>query len=66
MDIGMLREEYEKFLKIVPLKLKSNYFLQTWDNDPAYCFPFAKVRKQGIKYVEAISLGSGAHDELCI
>lgn len=66
MDIGMLREEYEKFLKIAPLKLKSNYFLQTWDNDPAYCFPFAKVRKQGTKYVEAISMDSGAHDELFV
>lgn len=66
MDIGMLRPEYEKFLRIAPEKLGKGYFLQTWDTDPAYHNPFAKVRKKGTKYVEAISQNSGAHDELYV
>ena len=33
MDIGMLRDEYEKFLQIAPEKLGKNYFLQTWKSD---------------------------------
>lgn len=66
MDIGMLREDYEKFLRIAPQKMKSEYFLQTWDNDPGFCLPFAKVRKRGTKYVEAVSKESGAHNELFV
>lgn len=66
MDVGMLRPEYEKFLKIAPLKLEKDFFLQTWDTDPAFCYPFAKVRKKGTKYVEAISQNSGAHNELFV
>lgn len=66
MDIGMLRKEYEKFIEIAPQKLKKNYFLQTWDNDEGFCFPFAKVRKAGTKYVEAVSCESGAHNELFV
>lgn len=66
MDIGMRREEYERFLKIAPQKLKNGYYLQTWDNDPGYCFPFAKVRKLGTKYVEAVSQDTGAHNELYV
>ena len=33
MDIGMLRDEYDKFVSIAPDKLGKNYFLQTWESD---------------------------------
>lgn len=42
LDIEMLREDYEKFLKVFP---KSEEFsLQTYRNDKYYLLPFAKVR----------------------
>ena len=52
MDIGMLRDEYEKFLQIAPEKLGKNYFLQTWKSDENYPHAYAKVRKLGTVYIE--------------
>ncbi len=66
MDIGMLREDYEKFLVIAPKSLSAEYFLQTWDSDEGYHLPFAKVRKLGTRYVEAISEKTASHKELYV
>jgi lipopolysaccharide cholinephosphotransferase len=52
LDIGMTRENYNKFLKIAPKKLPQDLFLQTVETDPKSIFYFAKVRKQGTKFVE--------------
>ena len=51
-DIGMMREEYDRFCQIAPLKLDSKYYLQTWENDANYAIPFAKVRKKNTIYLE--------------
>lgn len=45
MDVGMLRENYEKFCRIAPEKLKPEYCWQTWYTDPNYALPFGKVRQ---------------------
>lgn len=66
LDIGMLRSEYEKFISIAPQALGQDYFLQTWYNDEGYSLPFAKVRKKGTVYVEAVSQGTDAHKELFV
>lgn len=42
LDIEMLREDYEKFLKVFPEN--KDYALQTIQNDPNYFLGFAKVR----------------------
>lgn len=55
MDVAMLREDYERFLKIAPEKLKPEYCLQTWHTDPNYALPFGKVRKRNTLYIEAKS-----------
>lgn len=52
MDIGMLRDEYEKFIRIAPEKLGENYFLQTWKSDENYPHAYAKVRRLGTVYIE--------------
>lgn len=52
IDIGMLREDYERFLKVAPQRLKKGFSLtwfQTDANTPTY---FAKVRKDGTEFVE--------------
>ena len=66
MDIGMLRDEYDKFVGIAPDKLGKNYFLQTWESDLNFPFSYAKVRKLGTIYVENVSQESGAHNELFV
>ena len=52
-DVGMLREDYERFIKIAEEKLdKKKFFLETWDTEKGYGFPFAKVKLNGTKYPE--------------
>lgn len=50
LDFGMLREDYEKFLKVAPTELNSKYFLQTWKNDDGFPYGFSKIRKK-IQYI---------------
>lgn len=54
LDIGMLRKDYEKFLKVAPKKLKSDLFLQTVKSDKNYTLYHipAKVRKNNTLFVE--------------
>lgn len=66
MDMGMLREDYEKFLEIAPKKLKPEYFLQTWKTDTSYPYAFAKVRKKGTVFIEAVSQKTNAHNEIFV
>lgn len=44
IDLGMMREDYEKFLKIAPMELGDKYFLQIPDSDPGYHAGIAKIR----------------------
>lgn len=55
LDIGMLRDDYERFLDIAPREMNKKYLLQTWRNDPGYAWPFAKVQKVGTICQEIIS-----------
>lgn len=66
LDIGMLRDDYEKFLKIAPEKLNSTYFLQTSYTDNNYGLFFSKVRKLGTVYIEKSSEKSKAHNEIWV
>lgn len=44
IDVALLREDYEKFLKVAPLELSSPYFLQTPYTDPGSYFSLARLR----------------------
>ena len=52
MDMGMLRQDYEKFCRIAPEKLKPEFCLQTWYTEPNYGLPFGKVMKRNTVYLE--------------
>ena len=52
VDIGMTRENYERFLEIAPNCLSGDHFLQTPFTDPECPLPYAKVRKNGTLFVE--------------
>lgn len=43
LDIGFLREDYNRFIEICKNDLPDRLFLQTWDTDEYYGLPFAKV-----------------------
>lgn len=53
MDIGMLREDYERFLKIAKEEIGENFFLQTTETDLAYGLNFAKIRLKNTFIEEA-------------
>ena len=53
IDVGMVRDEYDKFIKIAPKELEgTEFFLQTWRSDPHFTYPFAKIRNNKTTYVE--------------
>lgn len=66
LDIGMLRNEYEKFINIANKELKGEYFLQTWDTDFGFALPIAKLRKKGTKFIEHNSSKAGLHNGIYI
>ena len=66
LDIGMLRKDYIRFLKIARKELKDYYFLETWKVSPGYGMPFAKIRKNGTKYIERNSKNVNCHPGIYI
>ena len=52
LDFGFVRSDYERFLEVCKTDLSDEYFLQTWDTDPEYALPFAKIRLKGTHFVE--------------
>lgn len=54
VDVGFLREDYERFCRIFPQEADaSKYFLQTWKSDPHYLWNYGKIRRLGTEYVRA-------------
>lgn len=66
LDIGFLREEYEKFIKVAATELSEAYFLQTWDTDINYGLPFGKIRKNKTKYIENKTAKANVHQGIFI
>ena len=52
IDIGMTRENYNKFLKVAPGELGPSYFLSWIETDPHTPYYFAKVKKNDTLFVE--------------
>ncbi|MEO2223855.1 LicD family protein [Priestia megaterium] len=66
LDIGMLREDYEKFIKVAPKELSDSYFLQTWFTDKSFGLPFAKIRVNETKFIEQNSINVNCHNGIFI
>ena len=66
MDVGMLREDYEKFLKVCKTELGQQYFLQTWDTDPEFPYSFAKIRLKGTHMVVRFSAKSNMNNGIFV
>ncbi len=66
LDIGMLRPDYERFLKVCKKNLGKQFFLQNWDTDRHYGLPFSKIRLNGTHYVERNAAKVQAHDGIYV
>lgn len=66
LDIGMLRDDYKRFLKLAAKELKKIYYLETWYSSPGYGLPFAKIRKNNTRYIENNSKDVNCHPGIFI
>lgn len=67
MDFGMLRQDYERFLKVCAEEIDGKkFFLQTAFNDKFYTFNFAKLRLNGTAVKESFSSEVRAHQGIYI
>ncbi len=53
IDLGMTKEELDKFIKVAQAELPDNLFLQTPENDPTVKEPIVKIRDLNSLYIEA-------------
>ena len=66
VDICMKRKDYERFISIASSKLNSKYFLQTCFSDPESIIQFAKIRKNGTVYENAVDNSPTTHTGIWI
>lgn len=69
IDIGMLREDYKKFLNIIKDELPEHLFLQTYESDPGYDIYQVpcKIRQNGTLFIEEkIAENKNMHNGLFI
>ncbi|WP_279167052.1 LicD family protein [Thomasclavelia cocleata] len=55
IDILMLRDDYERFIKIAQNELPEYYFLQNVYTDPEFYFNFSKIRDNRTTFIETSS-----------
>jgi len=53
MDVGMYREDYNKFMELAPALLPEGIFLQNYKTDPKFPQVFAKLRNSKTTYIES-------------
>ena len=53
VDVGMLRQDYERFIKIAQQLLPAYLFVQNYKTDPEFVFGFTKIRDSRTTYIEA-------------
>ena len=66
MDVGMLREDYERFMKIAAEELGEEYFLQTRETDPNIPYLFSKVRLKDSEYITAYNELRDFNKGICV
>lgn len=52
IDLGMRRDDYEKFVKKAPSLVRDGFFIQTPETEPLTPFYFIKVRKDGTQFIQ--------------
>ena len=66
LDVGLLRPDYERFVKVAPHELGDRYFLQTAKSEPDYFQCYAKIRVSGTKFVQASFIDCDIHHGIYI
>lgn len=53
-DVGMYREDYNKFLEQAPALLPDGVFLQNYKSDPEFPLIFSKLRNSNTTFIESL------------
>ena len=67
IDVCMDRPNYERLCAVAAEGFGAEYFFQTYETDPSYCSPFAKLRLKGTRFSTPFSSQfPGMHNEIFI
>lgn len=66
MDIGMMKEDYERFITIAPNELKQDFYLDNYLTNPKCPFGYSKLRLKGTKLIEEKGNKNDHHNEIFI
>ncbi len=53
-DVGMYREDYNKFMELAPALLPEGMFLQNYKSDPQFPYVFAKLRNSNTTFLQTV------------
>lgn len=66
IDIGMLREDYDRFVELAARELPKGYSLHTDENTPSFAGFFAKIYKDGTVFQTAETVSAGCDQAIFI
>lgn len=66
LDIGMLREDYNKFLEVCKTDLDKEYHLETFNRIHEFGFAFSKIKINNTKFVEYVCKDNNNHKGIFI
>lgn len=61
LDVGMFREDYNKFMELAPALLPKDVFLQNFRSDPKFPYVFAKLRKNDTTFIQTLMMDLDIH-----
>ena len=66
IDVGMLRADYDRFLKEGGRELSDRFFLQTRESDPKIPYLFSKIRMNKTEYITEYNERRKFHKGICL
>lgn len=66
IDIGMPKEDYNKFLEVAPAELGEKYFVDNYNTNRDNPLVFTKIRLLGTEYIENKANAAAKHNEIFV
>lgn len=66
IDIGMPKEDYNKFLEVAPAELGEKYFVDNYNTNHDNPLVFTKIRLLGTEYIENKANAGAKHNEIFV
>ena len=66
MDIGMIRDDYIRFLKVASTDLRPDFFIDNYSTNEDNALVFSKIRLRGTKYIETKGNPNALHNEIFV